>query len=70
MKFYLGDGVYCEEDVRGLVLTTQNGMVVSNVIVLDADVWDNLSRFVANRQEAAAARRAVAPPHPTEESSR
>jgi hypothetical protein len=71
MKLYLGDGVYVEEDVRGLVLTTQNGVLVSNVIVLEPAVYDNLVRFVAGREAAYAAQREARQQlAPTEESSR
>lgn len=34
MKEYLGDGVYAECD-GGLVLTTENGIQVTNTIVLE-----------------------------------
>jgi hypothetical protein len=45
-KAYLGDGVYVEIDDRGLVLTTENGIAVTNTIVLEAEVLDALLLYV------------------------
>ena len=34
-KRYLGDGVYCDRDERGIVLTTEDGISATNTIVLE-----------------------------------
>lgn len=44
---YVGDGVYVEFDGLGLVLTTENGIEVTNRIVLEPEVFGALLRFVA-----------------------
>lgn len=41
-KVYLGDGVYAEYDGQDLILTTENGVSVTNRIVLDPHVWRSL----------------------------
>ena len=43
-KVYLGDGVYCEADpsLGAIVLTTENGIEVTNRIVLEEEVYQNL----------------------------
>lgn len=46
-KSYLGDGVYIEMVPEGFVLTTENGVSVTNRIVLDMEVLDNLQRWIA-----------------------
>lgn len=46
LKQYVGDGVYVELDAQGIVLTTENGEETTNRIVLEPDVWDNLTRYV------------------------
>lgn len=45
---YLGDGVYVEiEPFSGnLVLTTQNGLRVTNKIVLEFDVVEKLLKYI------------------------
>ena len=45
-KRYLGDGVYVDIDDRGLILTTENGIAVTNTIVLESEVWAALHRYV------------------------
>ena len=45
-KWYLGDGVYVDVDERGVVLTTENGIAVTNTIVLEPEVWTALHRYV------------------------
>ena len=55
-KQYLGDGVYVEIDEYGLVLTTENGIDVTNRIVLEPEVYDSLEQYVARAAEVGAAR--------------
>lgn len=43
-KTYLGDGVYASVEQGGLVLTTENGVSVTNTIVMEPEV---LSAFLA-----------------------
>jgi len=45
-KEYLGDGVYVEWDGNGLVLTTENGVRKTNTIVLEPEVYTNLTKYV------------------------
>jgi hypothetical protein len=45
-KQYLGDGVYVDIDERGLLLTTENGIEVTNTIVLEPEVWEALQRYL------------------------
>lgn len=42
IKFYLGDGVYAETDGIVVMLTTENGISVTNKIVLEIDMVQNL----------------------------
>lgn len=46
-KTYLGDGVYADFDGYGIVLTTENGISVTNTIVLEPEVYFALERYVA-----------------------
>jgi hypothetical protein len=46
VKVYLGDGVYVEFDGQDLVLTTENGMTVTNRIVLEPEVYELLLIYV------------------------
>ena len=41
-KVYLGDGCYAEFDGYGIVLTTENGIEVTNRIVLEPEVYHAL----------------------------
>ena len=50
-KVYLGDGVYAEYDGYHIVLTTEDGVKVTNTIYLDLAVWDKLYLFRANIEE-------------------
>jgi len=45
-KRYLGDGVYAEMTIEGLVLTTEDGVSVTNTIYLEPEVFDALVKFV------------------------
>ena len=46
MKSYLGDGVYVEWSMESLVLTTENGIEVTNRIYLEPEVYQALVQFV------------------------
>jgi hypothetical protein len=46
MKRYLGDGVYVEWSMESLVLTTENGIEVTNRIYLEPEVYKALLEFV------------------------
>lgn len=47
VKTYLGDAVYAEFDAyQGIVLTTEDGIRVTNRIVLEAEVWLALKQWV------------------------
>jgi hypothetical protein len=46
MKKYLGDGVYVDYINDQLVLTTENGVAITNTIYLEADVWLELRDYV------------------------
>jgi hypothetical protein len=46
-KEYLGDGVYVDFDGYALVLMTENGIEVTNSIVLEPDVYLALVSYVA-----------------------
>lgn len=53
-KPYVGDGVYVEFDDYGAIhLTTENGLAVTNRIVLEPEVWARLVELVQNRRDAA-----------------
>ena len=52
-KTYLGDGAYAEFDGYGIVLTTENGISVTNRIVLEPDVYRSLAKFVDALKENA-----------------
>lgn len=45
-KTYIGDGVYVEFDGFALVMTTENGVSVTNCIVLEPQVWELLRQYV------------------------
>ena len=45
-KVYLGDGVYVNRDGFGMVLTTENGIRVTNKIVLEPQVFGALMEWV------------------------
>ena len=50
-KIYLGDGVYADEQSGNLVLTTENGISVTNEIVLEPEVVSALQRFLTKLSE-------------------
>ena len=45
MKEYIGDGVYAESVQDSIVLTAEDGSQITNVIVLEIDVWNTLKSF-------------------------
>ena len=45
MKEYLGDGCYVNYDGESIILTTENGVSVTNEIYLDPEAMVNLSRY-------------------------
>jgi hypothetical protein len=47
-KTYLGDGVYVEVNDEGIVLTTEDGVNVTNTVVLDYSVYTSLTNWVTN----------------------
>jgi hypothetical protein len=46
IKTYLGDGVYIAFDGYQIILTTENGLGVTNTIVLEPEVLSALYVFV------------------------
>lgn len=52
-KVYLGDGVFAEFDGFAIILTTENGVSVTNRIVLEPEVVRDLGTFIleARRSE-------------------
>ena len=46
MKTYLGDAVYAEPDLRGLKLTTSDGLSDTNTIYLEPEVIASLVKFL------------------------
>lgn len=53
-KQYIGDGVYVDFDGFSLILTTENGISVTNTIVLEPDVWRALIEYVKSLIEPSA----------------
>lgn len=49
-KQHLGDGCYVEYDGYALVLSTENGLTVTNRIVLESSVYLKLTDFVTRLQ--------------------
>ena len=45
-KRYIGDAVYVELDPCGIVLTTEDGISVTNRIVLEPEVWQALQDWI------------------------
>lgn len=48
-KTYLGDGVYAEMSEIGIVLTTEDGIAVTNTIVLEPEVYAHLKAWVTRK---------------------
>ncbi len=53
MKQYIGDAVYVDFDGFGIVLTTEDGIRVTNRIVLEPQVYSALVRYVEALQDKA-----------------
>ena len=51
-KVYLGDGCYLEFDGFALILTTENGIEVTNRIVLEPEVWEAMAMYATRLKEA------------------
>lgn len=51
-KTYLGDGCYVDYDGYALILTAEDGVSVTNRIVLEPEVYASLGRFVQALKEA------------------
>ncbi len=52
-KVYLGDGVYAEADEYGaIILTTENGLSVTNTIYMEPSVLEALERFKTKLKES------------------
>jgi hypothetical protein len=50
-KQYLGDGVYVETDeCNGVILTTENGLEVTNRIFLNSMVYRDLVKYVEDNK--------------------
>jgi hypothetical protein len=48
VKRYLGDRVYVAWTMESLVLTTENGIAITNTIYLEPEVWKALVGFVTD----------------------
>lgn len=46
-KVYLGDGVYAQNDGFGIILTTEDGVRVTDEIYLEPSVYQALVNYVA-----------------------
>lgn len=46
MKKYLGDGAYVDFDGYQLILTAENGIVATDTVVLEPEVWYALVAYV------------------------
>lgn len=44
-RAYLGDGVYVAHDNFGVILTTEDGIRVTNTVYLEPEVWTALLRW-------------------------
>jgi hypothetical protein len=49
---YLGDGVYVQFAPGRMILTTENGVEVTNTIVFEPEVWQQLLRVVRQYDDA------------------
>ena len=51
-KVYLGDAVYIEPNSYGYTLTTENGISITNTIVLEPKVMSNLLGYISQQKDA------------------
>ena len=47
---YLGDGVYVAHDGFGVWLTAENGLVATDAIYLEPEVFGELARFMNDKE--------------------
>lgn len=52
MKEYIGDSCYVDFDGYALTLTTENGVDVTNTVVLEPEVYAALNRYVERLRAA------------------
>jgi len=52
-KAYLGDGVYVNNDGYHIILTTENGVSITNTIFLEPNVLSALNEYVDALRESA-----------------
>ncbi len=52
MKQYLGDSVYADFDGNMVILTTEDGIGMSNRIFLEPVVWEALKGYVEGLRDA------------------
>jgi hypothetical protein len=50
VKVYLGDGVYAQFENGDLILTTEDGISVTNRIVLEPQVLAALDRYIKEKR--------------------
>lgn len=50
-KVYLGDGVYAYYDGYGVILTTENGIAVTNTIYLEPEVLKALQKALISEDD-------------------
>ena len=48
---YLGDGVFVRFEPDRMILTAENGILTTDTIVLDPEVWQQLLRVVRQYNE-------------------
>ena len=51
-KRYIGDGVYIDYDGFVFILTTENGISIQNIVILEPEVWEGLTAYVTETLEA------------------
>lgn len=51
-KIYIGDGIYAEYQGYCVVLTTENGICVSNTIVMEKEHVDSLYEWFNKMRES------------------
>lgn len=55
-KEYLGDGVYAVFDGHAIVLTTENGVCITNTIYVEPQVLEALLAWIERRRAASEAK--------------